>query len=284
VSSSHSTIIFILFEDDDSREREEKRSTHTAHTAARDIRGIRPSQDRYTTGFSTPPHNVSQPIVLHTHSHHSLLFSSIINSLSGLFHFLYNCLSFKVMLMEFWKPGAEKPNGTEKETDEVEKINTTRHNETMSSSGDPSKKASLSSTVMAMKFMKRKSDADAEAHEQAEKRRKLLDSQWTSEGTQVTSSNNGLVCTRDDSDLFSALPGRRSFGGFNRPVEKYYEQIMDEKRFEKAAEKVNRNSVSDEEMLARYENLIGLPRGPSQGQRQQQPRPNRNHEGKTMKR
>ena len=42
---------------------------------------------------------------------------------------------------------------------------------------------------------------------------------------------------------------------------------MDEKRFDKASERATKNSVSDTEMLARYENLIGLPRGPSQGMR-----------------
>lgn len=42
---------------------------------------------------------------------------------------------------------------------------------------------------------------------------------------------------------------------------------MDEKRFDKASERASKNSISDTEMLARYENLIGLPRGPNQGMR-----------------
>ena len=61
--------------------------------------------------------------------------------------------------------------------------------------------------------------------------------------------------------------GRRSFGGYNKAVERNYEQIIDEKKFNKASEKASKNSVSDAEMLARYENLIGLPRGQSQGMR-----------------
>lgn len=64
--------------------------------------------------------------------------------------------------------------------------------------------------------------------------------------------------------------GRRSFGGFNKAVERNYEHMMDEKRFDKASERASKNSVSDAEMLARYENLIGLPRGPSQGMRPKQ--------------
>jgi hypothetical protein len=61
--------------------------------------------------------------------------------------------------------------------------------------------------------------------------------------------------------------GRRSFGGFNKAVERHYEQMMDEKRFDKASERASKNSVSDTEMLNRYETLIGLPRGPNQGMR-----------------
>jgi hypothetical protein len=127
-----------------------------------------------------------------------------------------------------------------------------------------------------MKFMKRKSDAEADAKEEAEKRRKLLDSQWTADNDMTVANGDRLICTRDDSDLLSALPGRRSFGGFNKPIERHYEQIMDERRFEKALEKSKKNAVSDEEMVARYETLIGLPRGPNQGQRQQQPQGHHN--------
>lgn len=68
-------------------------------------------------------------------------------------------------------------------------------------------------------------------------------------------------------NLFLLTTGRRSFGGFNKAVERNYEQIIDEKRFNKASEKASKNSVSDAEMLVRYESLIGLPRGQSQGMR-----------------
>jgi M-phase phosphoprotein 6 len=136
-------------------------------------------------------------------------------------------------------------------------------------------KPTLSKNVMAMKFMKRKADNDSALLEDDEKRKKLLDSHWPSSGS--SSANNPAECglldgsrfSKESGDLMAALPGRRSFGGFNKAVERYYEQIMDEKRFNRAAEKANKNSVSDEEMLARYESLIGLPRGPNQGAKQQ---------------
>ena len=48
--------------------------------------------------------------------------------------------------------------------------------------------------------------------------------------------------------------------------------MIDEKRFNRASERASKNSVSDSEMLARYENLIGLPRGQSQGMRSKKDR------------
>ena len=80
-------------------------------------------------------------------------------------------------------------------------------------------------------------------------------------------ATGGFVITEDDSDLFQVLPGRRSFGGFNKSVEKYYHEVFDEQRLQKLGDKAKNNTISDEEMLKRYENLIGLPRGPNQGVR-----------------
>lgn len=76
--------------------------------------------------------------------------------------------------------------------------------------------------------------------------------------------------------------GRRSFGGFNKAVERNYEQMIDEKRFDRASERASKNTVSDAEMLARYENLIGLPRGPSQGVRSKKEKVNKPKDGKTV--
>ena len=97
---------------------------------------------------------------------------------------------------------------------------------------------------MTMKFMKRKADADQAMMDDAEKRRKLLDDQWSCEpqdstamqieGVEVevdivTASHNGhhershtTRYERVEGDLMSALPGRRSFGGYNPAVERHY--------------------------------------------------------------
>jgi hypothetical protein len=42
---------------------------------------------------------------------------------------------------------------------------------------------------------------------------------------------------------------------------------VDEQHYNKVTERASRNTITDEEMVQRYENLVGLPRGPSQGLR-----------------
>ena len=74
-----------------------------------------------------------------------------------------------------------------------------------------------------------------------------------------------MVITASDTDFYSGLPGRRSFGGCNVFVEKEYERFLDSAKFDRAVAKANADTVSDDEMLRRYETLIGLPRGPNQG-------------------
>ena len=101
-----------------------------------------------------------------------------------------------------------------------------------------------------MKFMKRKADADQAVMDEAEKRRKLLDDQWTGEphapdtststamqidgvdvevdvaGASYNDRHEGrsrsIRYEREEGDLLSALPGRRSFGGYNNAVERHY--------------------------------------------------------------
>ena len=95
-----------------------------------------------------------------------------------------------------------------------------------------------------MKFMKRKADAEQAASEEAEKRRKLLDDHWSSDhhdapqeqtisssnvsinaASSSSSSSGGPRYDREEGDLMSALPGRRSFGGYNPAMERYYSQV-----------------------------------------------------------
>ena len=57
-----------------------------------------------------------------------------------------------------------------------------------------------------------------------------------------------------------ALPGRRSFRGFNPVVERNYARLTG------AAPAIDPATITidEEAMAARYETLIGLPRGPNQ--------------------
>lgn len=122
--------------------------------------------------------------------------------------------------MSFWKPGdkQEEGNGKDKKGNnqkKSEKIdNKIKDDKNNTKKIEPDKndiKPTLSKSVMTMKFMKRKSDADLEVAQEAEKRRKLLDSSWTAEKeVQEQYINNGkdaLVCTKENNDLYTALPG-----------------------------------------------------------------------------
>lgn len=103
---------------------------------------------------------------------------------------------FFVENMSFWQPGSKQPvdqkpsgndkknipQGNDKKTAPLSSEKKGQETRASNSSVGTDGKASLSKGVMTMKFMKRKSDADAEGKEMAEKRRKQLDSAWASEG------------------------------------------------------------------------------------------------------
>jgi len=127
--------------------------------------------------------------------------------------------------------------------------------------------------------MKRKADVTQQAQDEYKRRKEEESNSWGA--AQNTSSGAEESMNVDDSleydvsarltvattptDFYSSLPGRRSFGGCNAFIEKEYERFIDLAKFDKAVEKATNNTVSDEEMLQRYESLIGLPRGPNQG-------------------
>lgn len=134
--------------------------------------------------------------------------------------------------------------------------------------------ATLSKSVLGMKFMKRKEEAKVNEEKALEKYNQINnDSNWVANAepsvmeVEPSDANEPLKCVKDDVDLYSSLPGRRSFGGFNKAVEAHYQQMINRDRFETKAK--IKNEVTDEEMFQRYETLVGLPRGPNQGKRQE---------------
>lgn len=73
----------------------------------------------------------------------------------------------------------------------------------------------------------------------------------------AASPNSSSRFQVDCSDNDNSVPGRRSFGGFNAVVEKYYSEALGLSP-PVAIEKTER-AVTDP-----YESLVGLPRGPNQ--------------------
>ena len=121
--------------------------------------------------------------------------------------------------------------------------------------------------------MKRKEEAIKEEREEAAKRKKMLDSRWSAnedlldklEGDSTSIGSLSLI--KDSDNLYSSLPGRRSFKGFNPYIERQYAILIDTNRANASNDKDSSklSTITDEEMAERYANLISLPRGPNQG-------------------
>ena len=151
----------------------------------------------------------------------------------------------------------------------------------------PGRVSGLSKNVMGMKFMKRKEEGAEQSREEASKRRKLLetvqqlgppqsssamqvDEPAAGGGATSSSSSSSSSFTIETTDLYSTLPGRRSFGGFNKVVERNYNEVLDLSADKSKREQQGGAGKSDEEILRQVQGLVGLPRGPGQGKK---PRP-----------
>lgn len=148
--------------------------------------------------------------------------------------------------MAFWKPGASKLSG-----ESLEPKNGSKE------AAAPLPKPKLSKGVLGMKFMKQKEES--------------LGTSGKASGNKsmenFESKNGKLVCISEHFDFTAEFPGRRSFNGCNKAVERYYEQKLDDLNYRKRSEQTKSDTITDEEMLNRYETLVGLPRGPNQGKR-----------------
>ena len=136
----------------------------------------------------------------------------------------------------YWKPGGQQqaPNASTKTTNVTNKDTNTTTTST------------LSKSVMSMKFMKRKLDNnnnDNNDNNDNVKRRNINDNNDNNDNKTITK-----ITYSNDNSIFSTLPGRRSYGGFNKEVERHYEHIMNERRYEKQVTKAIKNTISDEEM------------------------------------
>jgi hypothetical protein len=115
---------------------------------------------------------------------------------------------------KFWKPGQTKP-GTVKTSTSTDCLQASKP---AGESAPKQKQQVLSSSTMKMKFMLRKSGGGVAGA-------------CTVTGSAVETGTSVMgvgYAPTEDRDVFSQLPGRRSFGGFNRIVERQYvEQCAD---------------------------------------------------------
>jgi hypothetical protein len=93
-----------------------------------------------------------------------------------------------------------------------------------------------------------------------DKRRRIEDARWAVSAPNSAEGDKRLF-VRDTSrhDEIASRPGRRSFGGFNTVVEKNYARLTGLSEAEALGE-----IIDEATMVARYETLVGLPRGPNQ--------------------
>ena len=122
-------------------------------------------------------------------------------------------------------------------------------------------KATLSGNVLSMKFMKRKNDKDEIAQEEERKRRRLLyqeDSSNSKDEPIVTPIvGKKLIVTVESISLYSALPGRRSFRGANKIIERQYDATLESHRIDKKYGNTSTSAedLDDEELLKRYASI-----------------------------
>ena len=160
-----------------------------------------------------------------------------------------------------------------------------------SKANEPSPK--LSKSVLSMKFMQRKETPLEDTTSAGVKRastpnaitneskrlkvqpsednladRMEVDNALTSP-TALNPSNVSVSVNTSHHHHHVQYPGRRSFGGFNKVVERQYQQFLDDQRYNKmtSGSALLATSKKEDEMIERYEELIGLPRGPNQGKR-----------------
>ena len=74
-----------------------------------------------------------------------------------------------------------------------------------------------------------------------------------------TGSTSAIPEVVVNEENIASLPGRRSFRGFNPIVERHYNTVMNNQRYDSKLA-----TISDEDMVQRYDELVGLPRGPNQ--------------------
>ena len=137
-----------------------------------------------------------------------------------------------------------------------------------------------------MKFMKKKEEVEEREKQEKQLIKELQQGNWSQPVSTETKSivdgsrqvvvsygEKKVTWVRENKDLYSVLPGRRSFNGCNRAIEHYYQSLIDDKYQEAMKKKQNQSKganegeADDSENDVDYDQLVSLPRGPKQGKR-----------------
>jgi hypothetical protein len=177
-------------------------------------------------------------------------------------------------MTKFWKPGSLPPapaSSVSTPGNSISKAKVLNVNEKADSNREKVG-VQLSSAVMSMKFMKRKDESELHRAAEREKLSQIKDNKYLTNEDFEDNTNDNIAGGKNNfkvsycaADASLYLPGRRSFGGFNKAVEKHYQSVVLDD-LNTSRRKNDGVTITDEEMLHRYEKLIGLPRGPNQGQ------------------
>ncbi|KAI9203483.1 uncharacterized protein BJ171DRAFT_509741 [Polychytrium aggregatum] len=122
----------------------------------------------------------------------------------------------------------------------------------MSSKRDAAVKG-LSSKILGMKFMQRQHEANIRSQLEEQRQKELKESQWTLQVSGLDTVKKPVKITQDTSYMaFSDVAvGRKSFGTFNKEVEKLASEQIKTGKLNTAIENERRATISDEEMAIR---------------------------------
>ncbi|KAJ3159600.1 M-phase phosphoprotein 6 [Geranomyces michiganensis] len=132
---------------------------------------------------------------------------------------------------------------------------------------------SLSTSVMALKFMHRAQEQEVRKKLEDEQKRAQEEAKWVLGDTGLE-ENEGIQFEFDNSHVpfLESSFGRRSFGQFNTAIESLAGEANREARLRVADENEKRDGVSDAEMVSRYQDINNdtnttVPPSPPSGKR-----------------
>ena len=166
-----------------------------------------------------------------------------------------------------WKPGSDAPSPGSRSPSRSPPP--AGENSGDASSTKKAGKKRLSSGTMGMRFMKRKAEAAEAAKKQAEEEEKAKAEREAMEWTTTGDGGEASGASEDDAvmvplsataaDVYgvgAAIIGRRSFGNFNKAVEDTWAEAIESKSQERAGARAEKQQITDEELLQRYEKYV----------------------------